>query len=74
MTIKDLDLVDLSAPVATGKLHTCDGCGKIEQWGPAWQWYGSIRDLDDGCVLKLCSLACHPTAPERALARKRAGQ
>ena len=30
----------------SGKLATCDVCGKQEVWGPPWSIYGSIRDIE----------------------------
>ena len=39
----------------SGKLWTCGGCGTVAVWGPSWQWYGSMKDLDDG---KPIAVAC----------------
>lgn len=43
----------------SGRLHTCDGCGKQGVWQKPWQWYGSWKDLDDDKpVYKACSPEC----------------
>jgi hypothetical protein len=40
-------------------VHVCTICEKSAEWSPAWTWYGSYRQLDDGePVVKLCSAAC----------------
>ena len=40
-------------------VHTCDACGASGSWTPSWQYFGSIRDLEDyGRVLKVCSSEC----------------
>jgi len=38
----------------TGVIHTCDLCGHRGRWSDRWRWFGSLRNLDDGCVLKVC--------------------
>lgn len=30
----------------SGRLHTCDVCGKEGLWVPGWSWYGSIEDIE----------------------------
>lgn len=55
----------------SGKLHTCDGCGKTEIWGTTWGWYGSYRDLDDGAqVFRSCSPACQSMREETTERRR----
>lgn len=27
---------------------TCDGCGRIDVWGPGWQWFGALSDKRTG--------------------------
>jgi hypothetical protein len=49
-----------------GKLHTCSVCGKVEQWGPSWSWYGSWADIDNGRkVAKYCSPECQDKGGHR---------
>jgi len=55
------------------RLHRCDTCGLASEWGPAWTWYGSLRDSDDGYVAKFCSPKCQRSTAdaEQIIARKR---
>ncbi len=44
--------------VPLNRLHLCAACGLSDAWGPTWEWYGSLRDEDDGKAIKSCSAAC----------------
>jgi hypothetical protein len=52
-------------------LHTCTVCGKREPWNENWQWYGSMRDEEDGKgIIETCSDACRGIIPDPAKALK----
>ncbi len=38
----------------TGIIHQCSVCKRRGRWREGWQWYGSLRDIDDGQVVKVC--------------------
>ena len=39
--------------------HICTVCGRRDNWGDSWQWYGSLRDQEDGkAIIKTCSDKC----------------
>jgi hypothetical protein len=46
------------------RLYCCDCCGKTEEWGDGWAWYGSYRQLEDEGmkdskpVMTMCSADC----------------
>lgn len=44
-------------------VHQCSTCGKREEWGDTWSWFGSIADIENSrSVLKFCSAACAKAA------------
>jgi len=50
---------DLRANEVEQRLHTCSVCGTEGPWGPEWQWFGSLADIEDGRpVVKVCSKKC----------------
>lgn len=50
-----------------GEGWRCDGCGKVERWGPGWGYYGSIFEAEEGILRWVaCSEACYRLMPEAA--------
>jgi hypothetical protein len=40
-------------------MHTCCMCGFRGFWTDRWEWFGSLKDEDDGNVkIKVCSSQC----------------
>jgi|GEM_PF-5539726 len=68
----DLNVREISwKRVRDGKhpLHRCDLCGAVGEWGSAWSWYGSVRELEEsGVCVKLCGCA---SADAEALFREK---
>ncbi len=49
----------LPKPEDGRRLHTCSMCGRTDTWGDTWEWYGSMREWDDGKpLIKVCSVKC----------------
>lgn len=48
----------------TKGMHLCDGCGKVDVWGPTWGWYGSWVDYEAGRqhIAVSCSVECQAAA------------
>ena len=47
------------------QLHRCSVCGHCGEWSNSWLWYGSLREADEGNILKFCGSQCrekHQTA------------
>lgn len=41
------------------RTHRCTICGRQAAWSSSWEWYGSVRDLDDANpIVKTCSPEC----------------
>lgn len=39
--------------------HQCCVCEKIDVWTDQWIWYGSIKEQEEGALVrKFCSSAC----------------
>lgn len=38
--------------------YKCDGCGRLDHWGPSWTWYGSIHDSENNNDVHACSDEC----------------
>ncbi len=53
-----------------GRLHRCSICERVDEWGPGWMWYGSIADMEDGNIAKVCSDACRERAEADGLVPK----
>lgn len=49
--------------------HMCNICGKWDEWGPGWAWFGSIVSMENGRSIKVCSDTCKAEA-EKELAER----
>lgn len=49
------------------KDHTykCDICGKIDQWGDTWSWWGSLLQQENVPVPTVCSKTCEAELDRR---------
>lgn len=63
----------MTMKVEQGKrLWMCDGCGRTDVWGESWQWYGSLKDLDDSAWERMaiaCSDQCRSAARQAVRAQ-----
>lgn len=52
------------------RIHVCTVCEYRGIWTDAWQWFGSLRDEDEGGpIVKVCSEKCRREATARGLAQ-----
>lgn len=52
------------------KSWKCDGCGRVDLWGPSWSWYGSYAEVEDaahGEVADAIRVACSDGCRDKAL-------
>jgi hypothetical protein len=63
------EVMSVLPTVTSGKIHICHECNKHDVWSHTWQWFGSLKDLDDGTTTKFCSEACAVAWTERTGAK-----
>jgi len=52
--------------------HTCTVCGHTGPWGKGWEWYGSLKQIDESLtpVFKVCDHICKSKAEAEGLREK----